>query len=115
MGLEDKATGSAAGQETTIFTEAEIQQKIEGLSEPGNTVFFYLAGSQASGGPLGRGAAVVELNPNYPKEKQRKYIVYAADVIGMEPAGKGKQWFDSDKPKEIAKYIKERHYKPSRY
>ena len=108
--FEEKA-GLTDGEEVTIFTEAEIQQKIIGLSEPGSTVFFYLVGSQATGGPLGRGAAIVELNPNYPGGKQKKYIMSGAHVIGTEPVDKGKKWYESDKPKEVAKFIKERHYK----
>ena len=58
--------------DTTIFTQAEIQQKIEALSEPGSTVFFYMARGSAHGGPLGMGAAVIEHNPNYPGKKQRR-------------------------------------------
>jgi len=97
--------------DTTIFTQAEIQQKIEGLSEPGSTVFFYMARGSAHGGPLGMGAAVVELNPNYPGKKQKKYIVYTADVIDMQPVGKGDKIFDSDKPKDIARWVKNAHHK----
>ena len=29
------------------------------------------------------GAAVVELNPNYPGNKQKKYNMYVVDVIDM--------------------------------
>jgi len=95
--------------EVTIFTEAEILQKIEALTEPGSTVFFYQARGGAWGGPLGRGAAVVELNPNYPKKK--KYIVYTTNVDDMEPVGKGQKLFDSNKPKDIASWIKNAHHK----
>ena len=97
--------------DTTIFTEAEIQQKIEALSEPGSTVFFYMARGSACGGPLGMGAAVVELNPNYPGKKQKKYNVYPTDVVDMQPVGKGQKLFDSDKPKDIARWIKDGHHK----
>jgi len=97
--------------ETTIFTEAEIQQKIEALSEPGSTVFFYMARGTACGGPLGMGSAVIEFNPNYPGKKQKKYNVYPTDVIDMQPAGKGQKLFDSDKPKDIARWVKEAHHK----
>ena len=97
--------------DTTIFTQAEIQQKIEGLSEPGSTAFFYAARGNKRGGPLGMGAAVVELNPNYPGKKQKKYIVYAADVIDMQPVGNGEKIFDSDKPKDIARWVKDGHQK----
>lgn len=57
------------------------------------------------------GAAVIELNPNYPGKKQKKYIVYPADVIDMQPVGKGQKLFDSDKPKNIARWIKDAHHK----
>jgi hypothetical protein len=94
-----------------LFTETEIQQKIEALSEPGSTVFFYQARGPAVGGPLGRGAAIVELNPNYPAKKGKKYIIYTANVVGMEPVNNGQKLYDSDKPKEIAKWIKQAHQK----
>lgn len=94
-----------------ILTQEEIQKKIEALSEPGSTVFFYTARGGKSGGPLGMGAAVVELNPNYPGKKQKKYIIYMADVIDMQPVGKGDKIFDSDKPKDIARWIKDAHHK----
>jgi len=97
--------------DTPIFTQAEIQQKIEALKEPGNTVFFYLARGGKSGGPLGMGASIVELNPNYPGKKQKKYIVYTADVTDMQPVGKGDKMFESDKPKDIAHWVKEIHHK----
>jgi len=97
--------------DTPILTQAEIQQKIEALKEPGNTVFFYMARGGKHGGPLGMGASVIELNPNYPGKKQRKYIVYTADVIDMQPVGKGDKIFDSDKPKDIARWVKDAHHK----
>jgi hypothetical protein len=96
---------------TPIFTQVEIQQKIEGLSEPGNAVFFYTARGGRHGGPLGMGATVIELNPNYPGKKQKKYIIYMADVIDMQPVGKGDKLFDSDKPKDIARWLKDGHHK----
>lgn len=94
-----------------IFTEAEIQQKIEALNKPGETVLFYTARGPAIGGPLGRGAAIIELNPNYPEKKQKKYNVYMANVDGMEPVDKGQKLFDSDKSKDLTKWIKESHHK----
>jgi len=97
--------------DTPIFTQAEIQQKIEALKEPGNTAFFYTARGGKHGGPLGMGATVIELNPNYPGKKQKKYIVYTADVIEMQPVGKGDKIFDSDKPKNIARWAKDAHHK----
>ena len=94
-----------------LFTEAEIRQKIEALSEPSSTVFFYQATGPAHGGPLGMGAAVIELNPNYPAKKGKKYIIYTANVINMQPIGKGQKLYDSDKPKEIAEWVAQGHKK----
>jgi len=108
--LEEKKKVS---YDVPLFTETEILQKIEALSEPGSTVFFYQARGPAAGGPLGRGAAVVELNPNYPGRKAKKYIVCTANVVGMEPVDKRQKLLESDKPKEIAKWIKEAHHKRS--
>jgi hypothetical protein len=93
-----------------IFTQDEIQQKIEALKEPGSTVFFYMAAGSTHGGPLGMGAAVIELNPNYPGKKQKKYNVYTADVVDMQPVDKGEKLFDMDKPKDIARWIKDAHH-----
>lgn len=106
--LEEK---KKANWDTPIFTEAEILHKIEALKEPGKTVFFYMARGINSGGPLGMGAAVIELNPNYPGKKQKKYIVYSSDVIDMQPEGAGQKLFDHDKPKHIANWIKDGHHK----
>ena len=97
--------------DTPIFTQAEIEQKIEAISEPGSTVFFYMARGGNHGGPLGMGTSVIELNPNYPGKKQKKYIIYTADVIDMQPVGKGNKLFDSDKPKSIAAWVKDAHHK----
>jgi hypothetical protein len=94
-----------------LFTEEQILQKIEALSEPGSTVFYYQARGPAAGGPLGRGAAVIELNPNYPQKRERKYNIYTASVVGTEPVANKQKLFNSDKPKEIAKWVKESHHK----
>jgi len=97
--------------DTPIFTQAEIQQKIEALKEPGSTVFFYMARGGNHGGPLGMGAVVIELNPNYPGKKQKKYNIYVADVVDMQPIDKGQKLFNSDKPKDIASWVKDGHHK----
>jgi hypothetical protein len=97
--------------DTPIFTEDEIGQKIEALVEPGSSVFFYVGNGPAYGGPLGKGAAVIELNPNYPGKKQKKYNAYFADVIDMQPAHKENKLFDSDKPKHLASWVKRGHNK----
>lgn len=98
-------------QETQIFSLEEIVQKIEALSTPGNTVFFYMARGPANGGPLGRGAAVVELTPPIESKKVKKYTIYTTDVVDMKPVGKGDKLFNSDKAKEVAKWIKDAHHK----
>lgn len=108
VALEEKKKVSS---DTTIFTEAEIQQRIEALSQPGSSVFFYMARGSTHGGPLGMGAAVVELNPKYPEQKGAKYNIYTVDVVGMQPEGKGQKLFDSNKPREIARWIKDAHQK----
>ena len=97
--------------DTPIFTQVEIQQKIESLKEPSSTVFFYTARGGKNGGPLGMGAAVIELNPNYPGKKEKKYNVYTTNIVDMQPVDKGQKAFDSDKPKDIAHWVKNIHDK----
>jgi len=94
-----------------IYKEKEILSQIEALTEPGSNFLFYLAGSPASGGPLGRGAAIVELNPNYPKHGEKKYVLYITNIEGTEPVGKRQKFLDSDKAKQLVNWIKERHFK----
>jgi len=107
--LEEKTKIS---YDVPLLSKAEIKQRIEALSKPGTTVFFYQARGPALGGPLGRGAAIIELNPNYEAgKKQKKYIISTADVDGMEPMGKGQKLWDSDKPEDIAKWVAEAHHK----
>lgn len=97
--------------DTPIFSQAEIEQKIEALKDPGSTVFFYTARGGNHGGPLGMGAAVIELNPNYPGKKEKKYNIYTADVVDLKPVNRGLKAFDTDKPKEIARWVKNVHDK----
>jgi hypothetical protein len=94
-----------------IFTQEEIMHKIEAIKEPGATVFFYMGRGSSYGGPLGMGAAVIELNASYPAKKEKKYNAYRTDVINMQPVDKGRKVFDSDKPKEIARWVKDGHHK----
>ena len=90
-----------------LLTQEEIVQKIEALKEPGSTAMFFQARGPAFGGPLGRGAAVVELNPT----KGKKYNVYTIDVVGMETVGQKNKLFSGDKVKDVAKWVKESHHK----
>jgi len=106
--LEEK---KSVNWDTPIFTQSEIQQIIEALKEPGDMAFFYMGRGSSHGGPLGMGAAVIELNPSYPGKKQKKYIAYRTNVIDMQPVGKGRKVFDSDKPKDIAHWVKDGHHK----
>ena len=112
--LEEKE-GLKLRPKVTIFSEKEIVEQIKGLTQPGSTVFFYLGGwAQRVGGPLGRGAAIVELNSNYPGKKQRKYIMYLDDVNDqMEFAGKREKQMTSDDTSQIASWIKQYHEKPA--
>jgi hypothetical protein len=105
------ATSNDTQADTTIYTEKEIRQLIDALNEQENKVHFYLSSSPSSGGPLGRGAGLVELNPNYPGKGQRKYIVSTHTVVGIELSSKGMHMLDTDDPKKVAKWIKERHNK----
>jgi hypothetical protein len=97
--------------DTKLYSLSEIEQTIKALSEPGSTIFFYQAAGASHGGPLGGGAAVIELNPNYPGKKQKKYIAYQADVIDMKPVGKGVKLFALDKVKDIASWVERGHTK----
>jgi hypothetical protein len=108
VNLEEK---KKVNWDTPIFTQAEIQEKIAALKEPGNTVFFYAKTGGKHGGPLGMGASLVELNPDYPGKKQKKYIAYTADVVDMQPVDKGGKVFDSDKIKDMASWVAGSHGK----
>jgi len=57
------------------------------------------------------GAAVIELNPHYPGEKQKKYNVYLTDVVDMQPVAKGQKTYDFDKAKHVASWVKNVHRK----
>lgn len=57
-----------------IYNEAEIREQIESLKNPGDMVFFYKARGASHGGPLGMGAVVIELNPNYPGKKRKNIL-----------------------------------------
>jgi len=106
--LEEK---KSVNWDIPIFTQTEIQQKIEALKEPGDRVFFYMGRGSSHGGPLGMGAAVIELNPSYPGKKQKQYIAYRTDVIDMQPVREERRVFDSNNAKDIARWVKDGHHK----
>jgi hypothetical protein len=97
--------------DTPIYTEPEILKKIEALTQPGSTIFFYQARGSKSGGPLSKGANIIEMNPQYPGKKQKKYNIYIADVVDNQPVDKGEKLWDTDKPKEIASWVVQGHHK----
>jgi hypothetical protein len=84
----------------------EVLAQVEGLKEPGSSVFFSMSAGPAAGGPFGRGASIVKYNGAGDK-KQKKYTIYGANVIDMKPDKEGLKIFDSDKAKDVAKWIAE--------
>ncbi len=69
----DLTQKNSLSQEVPLFSLEEIQLKIEGLTEPGATTWFYMARGAGSGGPLGRGTVTIELTPEVPGKKLKKY------------------------------------------
>jgi hypothetical protein len=92
-----------------FFTYQEILRQVEGLKEPGSSVFFFVNAGTGTGGPLGRGAAVIKVNPPGGNKKAKKYAVYGANVVDMHPTNKENMIFDSDKPDQIAKWVSDSH------
>jgi|WetSurMetagenome_2_1015567.scaffolds.fasta_scaffold341448_2 hypothetical protein len=92
-----------------FYTQDEILKQIQGLKEPGSSVFFFTNAGAGAGGPLGRGAALVRVNPLAEGKKQKKYSVYGVCVVNMQPTSKENKIFESDKPAEIAKWISDSH------
>ena len=95
--------------DTTLFSEAEILQKIEALEKPGDNVMFFMARGSANGGPLGKGCAIIELISGHSNKKD--YNILLADVVGTQPVDKGEKLFHSNKPKKIAEWVKDAHHK----
>jgi len=82
------------------------------LTQPGSTVFFYLARGPGHGGPLAMGAAIIELSPpRADGKKTKRYTIYTTDEIDAQPVYKGVKLFDSDKSKEVAAWVKQGHHK----
>lgn len=92
-----------------FFTEDEIFQQIDALKDPGSSVFFFVNAGTGAGGPLGRGCAIVKVNASENGKKVKKYAVYGASVIDMQPTKNESKIFDSDKSKEVAKWIASSH------
>jgi hypothetical protein len=92
-----------------LFTNEEIARQIEELKEPGSSVFFYTNAGTGSGGPLGKGAALIKNNIPVDGKKSKKYTVYGVNVIDMQPSPDGTKIFDTDKPVEIARWVADLH------
>jgi hypothetical protein len=92
-----------------LLTENEILARIESLKEPGSSVFFYTAAGPCPGGPLGRGCTIIKLNSSNGDKKQKKYSIYSAAIVNMQPAPNESSIWDSDKPKDIAKWVSAAH------
>jgi hypothetical protein len=92
-----------------LFTEAEILQQIESLQTPGSSVFYFQAAGTGSGGPLGRGAALVRLNENKDEKQKNKYLIYGASIIDGKPAGEENFIFGTNKSKDVAKWMIQGH------
>ena len=56
----------------------------------------------------GGGLAVIELNPQYPKKGQKKYILSLEELVNGKPTGKRRRFVDSTKPKELAGWLLDR-------
>jgi hypothetical protein len=95
-----------ATPKVSLLTMPEICEQIEGLKEPGSSIFFYMSAGPASGGPLGRGACIIKLN-DVSEKKQKKYTIYGSNVIDMKPDKEGLKIYDSDKAKDVAKWVAE--------
>jgi hypothetical protein len=92
-----------------FFNRDEIRQQIEGLKEPGSSVYFYTNAGTGIGGPLGKGAAMIKLNVPVEGKKTKKYAVYGVNVIDMQPEQNGNKNFETDKADELAKWVIEMH------
>jgi len=98
-------TAKKAIPKVRLFTEAEILEQVEALKEPGSSVFFFMNAGTGVGGPLGRGAAVIRLNAPVAGKKVPKYAVYGASVVDMAPTKTETKIWDSDKAKDVAKWV----------
>lgn len=88
----------------SLLTYEEILASIVSLKEPEQTIFFYMAAGAGSGGPLGRGAAVIKLNDTT-KGKVKKYSVFGCHVVNMKPIANQLKMFDTNKAEEIARWV----------
>ena len=102
-------TAKKAIPKIKLFNYQEILQQIEGLKEPGSSVFFFVNAGNTLGGPLGRGAAVIRLNANSDGKKTKKYSVFMANVIDMQPIKSENKLWDEDKSKNIAQWLSNSH------
>jgi hypothetical protein len=93
-----------------LFSEDKILKDIEAIKEPGNSLFFFTSSGPSSGGPLGRGAAIIVLQSAQPGKKPC-YSIYSSNVIDMKPVDKKVPVFESSSARDIAKWAKTMHIK----
>jgi hypothetical protein len=87
-----------------FLTYDEILKQIEGLTEPGSSVFFYTNAGNGLGGPLGRGATLIRLNVPVEGKKTKKYGAYNVNVIDMQPGKNENKIYDTNRADELAKW-----------
>jgi hypothetical protein len=94
-----------------LLTKDEIKKEIEALSEPGSSLYFFQAHGSAYGGPLGKGALIVELNPAFKERKVSKYIIYKSNMVGKILVGERRRLWRSDSAEKTAELIMVGHHK----
>jgi hypothetical protein len=78
-----------------------ITNQIEQLT-PGQTLSYRLPET------YGDRLAVIELNLQYLKKGQKKYILSLEELVDGKPTGKRRRFLDSNKPKDLAGWILDR-------
>jgi len=96
-------------EKARLSSEAEILQQIESLTKPGSSVFFFMAAGSGSGGPLGRGAAIIRINDNKDPKSRKKYLISNVNIVDGKPFGEETPIFESDKIKEVTKWVVDGH------
>jgi hypothetical protein len=84
------------------FNKKEINEMVESLKD-GEKLVFQLHET------FGGGFSMIELNPNYPGKKQKKYTIRLGK--DMETAQKTRPFWSSDKLKDVSSWISDRAIK----
>jgi hypothetical protein len=88
-----------------ILSQDQIQARLEALGNGTKSAIFFTAAGPNAGGPLGRGCAIVDLNPEFPAKSNKKYIISTDDVLNMQPVGRKVKLWDSQKAKDVASWL----------